>query len=300
MVVKYLPKAIANHQNMVRKIAQMDLPESETSFLRSSLGRTNSYEKGILGPMFYHLGGGSEHDLEALKDVGDCLWLIRVVDNVVDGHITGQSMEPDARKLFLYGVADYISGISDEKEFRKVVPKESGVLGAVEVAKFFKESLHDPPTLYFRENLSLLARDTMGLPSTTIQDYENNLVAGGGGTGTLLLELVSGYPDFSHKDHETTRSFASDFGTLIQIADGLKDGDYCLSKYDNLRLAKSYWNRLKTYHDKEERFRTFEREAYLSIMALGLLGVRPYKILRNYSTHNIWSLTGEALGLPSK
>lgn len=283
MVVKDMLGAIANHRKMARKIADMELPDSEKQLLWRGLDMTHTYEFGVLGPMYYKLGGGKLYHPEVLNVTGDYLFFTRVMDNVVDGHLTNDPLDTESREALLYGIVDYVSGLSDETELRRDALKKWGVDGVLEITKILKEGLPRKAGTNFKEDFSTLAR--VSIEDDTFDDlvgYERSLVEKGGYCQLVAFDIASMFPDFYDGDLETTRNFVLDMGTLAQVADDIKDNDHYFSKEGKKELFKKYKGKLETYRNKGQRFKDFEQDAYKGIVLIGLSSLKPYMHVRNY------------------
>ncbi|MFH1432143.1 MAG: hypothetical protein ABIG84_02910 [archaeon] len=104
--------SLINHKGMNKNIQSLEIPDDEKTFLKISLDNTCTYEKSTAGKCYYNLGGGRSQNEEILSLCGDYIFLVRVLDNVIDGHVNEIELKSPLAKKML----DYITAFMNNVE----------------------------------------------------------------------------------------------------------------------------------------------------------------------------------------
>ena len=136
---------LSNYKRMSCSIQEFDIVQFEKAFLEKSLNNTCSFEKATAGKYYYQIGGGSKYNKEILSLCGDYIFLVRVLDNVIDGHINGLRLEEDEAEGLLESFAGYINDDTGKESVEREFSYLSGVSGAIEIAQIFNTSLQKSP-----------------------------------------------------------------------------------------------------------------------------------------------------------
>jgi hypothetical protein len=118
VIAKYVWEGVKNYRDVARTIPRLDIPEGERKFLAKSLVNTRMYEYGFFGGLYYRLGEGVAYTREVIKATGDYFFFLRVLDDMVDGHITGHKVDRKVAKSLARACKDYLVGVYDESEFK--------------------------------------------------------------------------------------------------------------------------------------------------------------------------------------
>ncbi len=238
-LLKSLRESWKNFKIMKEKINNLILEKEEKDFLKRSLACTGSFEKGIVGVYYYKMEGGKYYDSSVLSLCGDYLFLIRVADNLIDGHFVKPLSKPYD---FLKSIGENILG---EEGF---VPNEFGVKGAIEVAKLVGEELSSLPC--WEESKSNFKDDFENFIKVWHNDENKNKkyeerVKTGGLLQLTICDIVESFPDVLEEKREETRRIAYNSGIIAQLIDDKIDGDKGVEKEKVDFFLRDYWKKLK-------------------------------------------------------
>ncbi len=239
--------SLKNYKEMGVRISRLNVPETEKKFLKKSLYNTCSFEKAIGGEFYYQMGDGKKYNREVLSLCGKYIFLVRVLDNVIDGHVNGLELEDSLAKEMLDGVADYLVDEIDSDYVLEKLPFIEGLEGSLELAQVFKEELDTS-----LDNNEQFAGDFRKLSEIWHKDrwyddvntYEENLNVVGTYMQLTLVDLVECFPDFSREKQDSVKELASLLGVVVQIIDDRFDGDKGLSANELDGLLGKYKTQL--------------------------------------------------------
>ncbi len=234
---------LRNYKNMSGIIENSDLPDKERLFLEKSLKNTCAFEKGYAGKYYYNLGGGKDYIKEVLSLCGDYLFMIRVLDNVIDGHITGKGLDRKLTKEMLDSLVDFISYVDNEKNIRDELPYIEGLEGSLKIAEIFRDDLEVYPVdkeQFITDFIGLSKGGYGGGGYNNPGDYEKNLKFVGSYMHLTLVDLIETFPDFMENKSEDVRRLVSLLGIVAQIKDDISDGDKGISEPDLVKLLTKY------------------------------------------------------------
>ncbi|MCK5063594.1 MAG: hypothetical protein KAR23_06710 [Candidatus Aenigmarchaeota archaeon] len=278
-------ETLRNHSNMRRTIYGLNISGDEKSFLESSLNHTCSFEKAVAGKSYYLMGGGTEYTKDVLSLCGNYIFLVRVLDNVIDGHVNGLKLDDDLSKDLLYGVADLLTDKVDKADFSNAFPNIEGLDGSLELVQFFKQELN----LYLDDNQDFV--DEFILLSdiwcrdreyNSIYDYETGLELVGSHMQLSLVKLIEAFPDFSIDMSLKVRDLAILSGMIVQIRDDIVDGDKGVSKNELKGLLTKYENKLDDIFCADKRKDWIFMLKHLYPFLTALTDSEQYKNIRNY------------------
>lgn len=278
-------KCLRNFREMSKKISKLDMLKSEKDFLHKSLENTCSFEKGSAGKYYYNLGDGKKYDDELLSLSGNYLFFVRVLDNVIDGHINGKVLDKCEAESVVKGIAKYVSGRADKDSVKKEFSDICGFEGTTELAQVFKDEID----VYMKDKKHFI-KDFYGLTKIwgkdisydNIRDYEKGLRKVGSYMQCTLLDLAECFPDFSKNKSENIRKIVSLMGIVAQLRDDIVDNDKGVSSDDLNRLLEKYKHKLYFKADDIGVGRNVKliHEAYP--LAMKITDSKNYKKIRNH------------------
>ncbi len=276
--------SLENYKEMSVRISGLNVPEAERKFLEKSLHNTCSFEKAIGGEFYYQMGDGGKYNKEVLSLIGKYFFLVRVLDNVIDGHVNGLELEDSLAKEMLDGVADYLVGEIDTYYVLEKLPFIEGLEGSLELAQVFKEELDtslDSNERFvgdFRKLSEIWHKDRC---YDDVSTYEDNLNVVGTYMQLTTVDLVEYFPDFSQEKQDSVKEFASLLGIVIQIIDDKSDGDKGLPVNELDGLLEKYKARLYSVAEGADERRRIGMLLRVYPFLYDVLDSGIYKTVRN-------------------
>jgi hypothetical protein len=238
--IRLLRESWKNAKAMKSRIDALSLDEKEKNFLKESLYSTGSFEKAVVGVCYYEMENGERYGSDVFSVCGDYNFLVRVVDNIVDGHLNMKI--PENSYEFINGIGRELSGENVE-----IHPNRVGMMGAMELAKDLRKKLSSLPR--WKENRNKFAVDMENLIRTWRHDSDREVdyeerVKVGGLFQLTICDIVESFPDISRERSETVRKIAYNSGIIAQLIDDKMDGDKGVKKREIDYLLRKYWKEL--------------------------------------------------------
>ncbi|RLJ02481.1 MAG: hypothetical protein DRP11_02990 [Candidatus Aenigmatarchaeota archaeon] len=172
--------------------------------------------------------------------------MIRVFDNIIDGHITGNELDRTVSKEILDQLVEFLEFGIEKENIKRDLPHLTGLIGSFEIANEFRDNLYEKLP---QDSIEEFFDDLKNLCAVWANDKEFHHLDGETSTervGTYMLCSVmdlAGFEDFVRNPE--IKEIAAVGGKMVQIMDDLMDGDKGADSEELKDMFEKNKNRLK-------------------------------------------------------